>query len=216
MKHNKKKEKLSDELKERIEGFLFSDSLSATTVKFLLMFIAVGGIAIVGANFPGLIKAINAFKRMGNNHRGLSKYQKKKVSDSFTYLKKKQFIKVLKSSDSKVTVILTNKGKKRLAEYSLDILEIKKPEIWDRKWTVLTFDIPAHPKSYNYAREALRKKIKNLGFYQIQKSVWVYPYECEDEILFIAEMFNVQKYIEILKVERLLHEDVLKKNFSLS
>ena len=75
------------------------------------------------------------------------------------------------------------------------------------------FDIPSYPKKYNYARDALRCKIKELGFYQIQKSAWVYPYECEDELLFIAGMFQVQKYVEILTVEKLLHEDFVRKKF---
>ena len=77
------------------------------------------------------------------------------------------------------------------------------------------FDIPTKPKIYNQAREALRHKIKKLGFYQMQKSVWVYPYECEDEILFIAELFQVQRHIEIITADKVLHADILKKKFDL-
>ena len=75
------------------------------------------------------------------------------------------------------------------------------------------FDIPSKPKKYDSAREDLRNKIKEIGFVQIQKSVWAYPYECEDELLFIAEAFKVQEYVEILTVERVLHEKVLRKKF---
>ena len=104
---------------------------------------------------------------------------------------------------------LTSKGRIKILKHLVNKQE------WDKKWRVLIFDIPTKPKIYNQAREALRRKIKDLGFYQMQKSTWVYPYECEDEILFVAELFQVQKHIEILTVEKLLHEEKLKKEFGL-
>ncbi|MDP3956897.1 MAG: hypothetical protein Q8Q10_00135 [bacterium] len=209
-KRTKKEGKFIDNVKKNAEAFLISDSPSATVTKFLLMFIAMGGIFIVGATLPGLVKAIGFF---AYNSKRRNTYPKEKIANSLEYLKRKQLIEIIKKKNGKVQVRLTNKGKKRLAEYSLDTLKIKKPEKWDGKWRVLMFDIPAHPKKYDQAREALRRKIKELGFYQIQKSVWAYPYECEDEVLFIAEIFGVQKHIEILTVEKLLHEKLVRKKF---
>lgn len=205
-----KKQPSEEWWKQKIEDFLSSDSPTITATKFLLAFTAMGGIAIVGATIPGLIRLIGHSSR---GHRFKADYSKKKIENSFTYLKKKQFLEIIREKNGRIQVKLTNKGKKRLMEYSLDTIKIEKPKKWDGKWRVLTFDIPVYPKRYNAAREALRSKIKELGFYQIQKSVWVYPYECEDEILFVAEMFQVQQYIEILLVEKVLHTDVLKKVF---
>jgi len=111
---------------------------------------------------------------------------------------------------NKISVKLTNRGKERVIKFSFDLLEIKKPEKWDGKWRIIIFDIP---NKYKQAREALRCKIKELGLRQLQKSVWIYPYDCEDEILFVAEAFEVQKYIEIITAERLLHSNVIKKHF---
>ncbi|MEK9151310.1 MAG: hypothetical protein AAB547_01620 [Patescibacteria group bacterium] len=180
------------------------------------MLVAMGGIMFVGATLPGLVKGIGTFSRSHKSYRKTRmRYSEKQISNSFAYLKKKQLIKLVQESGGKITVQLTNQGEKRLTSYSLDMLKIKKPKKWDGKWRVLMFDIPTHPKSYNSARDALRNKIKELGFYQIQKSVWVYPYECEDELLFVAEMFKVQRYIEILTADRMLHENVLKKKFAL-
>jgi hypothetical protein len=196
--------------KQKAEDFLLSDNTAITATKFLLAFAALGGIAIVGANVPGIVRLIGDFSR---KHRFKTEYSQKKIGNSFAYLRKKRLLEIVGEKSGRVRVKLTNKGKKRLTEYSLGRLEIKKPKKWDRKWRVLIFDIPSYPKRYNGAREALRDKIKELGFCQIQKSVWVYPYECEDEMLFIAEMFQVQQYIEILVVEKFLHTDVLEKRF---
>ncbi len=77
------------------------------------------------------------------------------------------------------------------------------------------YDIPTKPKVYNNAREALRAKIKEIGFVQLQKSVWVCPYECEDEILFLSESYRVTKFIEIFTVDKMLHSERLKSKFKL-
>lgn len=195
-------------IKETWENFVDSDSVPATAGKFLLMSLALGGIVFAGAIAPGLIAALD-------NPRKPQRYNKKQIRTAFYNLKKSKLIEIIQEGDDKFKVQLTNKGQKRVKEFSFEFLEIKKPAKWDKRWRVFIFDIPTKPKIYNQAREALRRKIKDLGFFQMQKSVWVYPYECEDEILFVAELFQVQKHIEILTVEKLLHEEKLKKAFSL-
>ncbi len=191
------------------EKFLYNDNVLATASKFLLASLAAGPLLLVGAVLPGLLQATKSFD---NNPK---RYSKKQVQNACKNLQYRKFIKILKVGDDTVKVQLTNKGKKRLMEFSVKFLEIKKPIKWDGKWRVLIFDIPTKPNNYNQARNALRNKIKKLNFFQIQKSVWVYPYECEDEILFVAELFNVQQYIEIITAEKILHEDKIRKNFKL-
>lgn len=39
-------------------------------------------------------------------------------------------------------------------------------------------------------REALRGLLKRLEFYQLQKSVWIYPYHCKDEIDLLRSFFG--------------------------
>jgi len=195
-------------LKESIEKFIDSESAPATAGKFLLMTLALGGIAMSGAIAPGL------FYLFKDNNIS-RKYSKNQLRNSFYNLKRNKLIKIVGVKGDNFRIELTNTGQKRVREFYFAKLAIKKPIKWDKKWRVFIFDIPTRPKIYNQAREALRKKIKDLGFYQMQKSVWVYPYECTDEILFVAELFYVQKYIEILTVEKLLHEDKIKKVFYL-
>lgn len=208
--HNKYKNEISNEkqITETIEDFLHSDSYAATAAKFVLASLTLGGIVFAGAILPGILSATKQFQRS-------RRYSPKKLENAIYLLKSRKFIEIIEEGDETFKVQLTNKGKKRVKEFCFDALEIKKPAKWDKKWRVLIFDIPTKPKIYHQAREALRRKIKDLGFYQMQKSTWVYPYECEDEILFIAELFQVQKHIEILTVEKLLHEDKLKKEFDL-
>ena len=153
-----------------------------------------------------MFSAIKGFKK----HK---RYTQKQIYTAFNNLKQRKLIEIIREDDDSFRVQLTNKGQKRFKDFCFETLEIPEPKTWDKKWRILIFDIPTKPKLFNQAREALRNKIKDLGFYQMQKSVWVYPYDCEDEILFIAELFQVQKYIELLTVEKLLHEENIKQVF---
>lgn len=204
MKIKKKRRELK--VREKIEDFLHSDSIPANATKFLLMVVALGGVAVGGAVLPGILKILKSLD-LSEERTG---YDKRQISNAWGNLKRQKLIEIEKYKDDKIEVKLTNRGKERVAEFSFDLLRIKKPAKWDGKWRIVIFDIP---NRYKPAREALRNKIKELGLRQLQKSVWVYPYDCEDEILFVAEAFEVQHYIEIITAEKLLHEKVIKGYF---
>jgi DNA-binding transcriptional regulator PaaX len=110
------------------------------------------------------------------------------------------------------TLRITRKGESKIKSFSLDMLSIKKPYKWDGKWRVVMFDFPI---KYKKVRNPLRFKIKQLGFIQLQKSVWVHPYPCVDEILFLVDYYKVRNFIEILTVEEILNDKKLKKAFDL-
>ncbi|KKS75569.1 MAG: hypothetical protein UV48_C0009G0002 [Candidatus Azambacteria bacterium GW2011_GWA2_42_9] len=76
----------------------------------------------------------------------------------------------------------------------------------------MVFDIPEKHKK---AREAIRECLNNLGFYKFQKSVFVLPFECSDEIDFITEYFNVRSYVRLILAETMDNELHLKKIFNL-
>jgi DNA-binding transcriptional regulator PaaX len=195
-------------LQKIVDDFRYSDSVPATAAKFILAALAAGPVIVSAAAFPGLFSELNRTSKK-------NKYSRDQFKRAYQNLKYKKLIQIVQEDNEKFEVQLTNSGIARVKTFYFKTLKIQKPKKWDKKWRIFIFDIPAKPKAYHQAREALRKKIKDLGFYQMQKSVWVYPYECEDEILFVAELFYVQKYIEILTVEKLLHEEKIKKIFNL-
>lgn len=198
-------------LSERIEDFLYSETIPATATKYLLAILGLGGIVFVGAAAPGIFRMMEEFSYAKGNKKTL-RYSRKQVSNAIFQLKRNKLIKIVKEKDGKATVKLTNKGRKRMIKMSMNFIAIRKPKIWDGKWRIIVFDIPV---KLNIAREALRRKMKNLGFKQFQKSVWIIPYECEDEILFISEMLEVEKYVEIIVAEKLLHEESARKAFKI-
>ena len=123
-----------------------------------------------------------------------------------------RIIDYLEKDNDTVEIILTEEGRKRALKYKLNEIEIKKPARWDKKWRLVIFDIPEKKKK---AREALRHKLRELSFYQLQKSVFVHPYECKDEIDFIIEVFELRPHVRLIRADYITNEAELRAKFKL-
>lgn len=86
---------------------------------------------------------------------------------------------------------LTEKGKEKAQQYAVQELQPLQPKNWDRKWRLIIFDVPEKKKK---AREFMRKELKRMNFCQLQKSVFIYPFQCKDEIEFIRLVSGLSKY----------------------
>ena len=66
-------------------------------------------------------------------------------------------------------------------------MKINIPPKWDGFWRIVIFDVPEKLRK----RETYSgKKIKTLAFFPLQKSVFVYPFDCRrDEINGVREFF---------------------------
>lgn len=123
-----------------------------------------------------------------------------------------KLVGIKQNSDGTVTLILTDKGKQKALTYDLENMEIKKPAEWDGKWRMVLFDIPERIKK---VREAMRIHLKNLSFYEFQKSVFVHPYDCRDEINYLIEFYDIRKFVRFIIADSLDNELHLKKHFDL-
>ena len=137
---------------------------------------------------------------------------KRKSFNAFYYLKKKGLIS-LERDGHDVKISLTKEGKKRAGKYQIDDLFLERPKKWDGKWRLVVFDIP---NSSNIIRNTFRRKLKEFGFCLFQKSVWIYPFDCREEIAFLREFFGVDKrQIQVLEVAKIEDDSVLRKIFKL-
>jgi len=71
---------------------------------------------------------------------------------------------------------VTEKGHQLLTRRALEGAAAKRPKRWDGRWRVLVFDVPEKRRR---DRDVLRKTLRRLGFYHLQHSVWVYPFDCK-------------------------------------
>ncbi|MBI4059665.1 CRISPR-associated endonuclease Cas2 [Candidatus Giovannonibacteria bacterium] len=126
-------------------------------------------------------------------------------------LKLKGVVAFIKSGDGIEKVLLTQPGRARALRYQFQNLELQKPKRWDKKWRLVLFDIPEAKKKI---RDALRRKLKDLGFHEFQKSVFVCPYPCRDEINFVINFFDIADHVWYLET-RLVPDYVFRKKFKL-
>lgn len=108
--------------------------------------------------------------------------------------------------------ILTSTGKLRAMRYHLYSMNIPRQKKWDGLWRIIMFDIP---ESKKVARRAVNLALKKLGCVQYQKSVFITPYPCAQEINFVGECFGVQKYIHLITAKEIGDEIKIKKCFKL-
>ena len=70
-----------------------------------------------------------------------------------------------------------------------------KGTVWDKKWRIVIFDIP---QELHKQRNYFRSKLKSMGFYMIQKSVFVIPYPCEEELGVICSQYKISDYVDVI------------------
>ena len=99
--------------------------------------------------------------------------------------------------DGSLKIVLSKAGKKKALTYKLDEIKLDKKRWWDGKWRLVIFDIP---KTKKRLYEVLYLKLKELEFYAVQKSVFIVPYKCEDEIDFMATLLGVREHVLIMNV----------------
>jgi DNA-binding transcriptional regulator PaaX len=188
---------------------LFNFYKPRTVFQWLIFLAAIGFSLSSPAGTRKFFRELNKYLEK-NSRRKNKFFNPQKLSQALYYLKKRKLIEI-KEKGGKTIVLLTEKGKKRKFQYDLNNMEIPKPKNWDKKWQLLMFDIPENKK---FVREALRNKLKDLGFLQFQKSVWIYPYSCENEIDFITEYFSIGPYLNLLTV-KIIDDKPLREHFGL-
>ncbi|MDO8487059.1 MAG: hypothetical protein Q7S45_02100 [Candidatus Curtissbacteria bacterium] len=158
--------------------------ISSNLTKSIL--ISLGATALIGTIliFPGLVYIIREFEK--------NQYKTKYVKRALRTLEKQELISVKELADGSVEITITDKGKRKVSSYQIEDMKVTKPAKWDKKWRVIVFDIPEAKKA---SREAFRRKLQNLDFHRLQKSVFVYPYPCKKEVDFLKHYFDVANNI---------------------
>lgn len=132
--------------------------------------------------------------------------------DAIKRLYRSQLIECKENTDGSVSMVLSGNGKKRILRYRFETITVQKPSQWDGYWRIVLFDVPERLKQ---GRDALSQKLKQLGFYSLQKSVFIFPYECRDEIDFIVEVFKLRPYVRYLIIKEIDVALDLKHRFHL-
>lgn len=161
--------------------------------KAVLLTLGAGAVIGVALMFPGAGLLYKEFKKQqweDAKKRGVLRATIKRLE--------KQELVSWSEIDGEVKLTITEKGKKKVLQYDIDKLEIKDRGGWDGFWRVIVFDVP---ESKRDARDLFRKKLKDLGFYQLQKSVFLTRYECKDEVDFLRHSLEIAPHVLYIKAK---------------
>lgn len=123
-----------------------------------------------------------------------SRSERKRLWDAIKYLEQKNRI-ILEDVHGKSYVQLTSHGRVALDEDKVWDLQVAIPRRWDKKWRLVMFDFPAQ---HEKARHSFRIKLEDLGFKLYQRSVFIYPYECHQEVHTVAQWFGVDEHVRYI------------------
>ncbi len=167
-----------------------------------------GGVALAFTYSPN--RAHRILKAISSEWKSIDRHN---LQRSISGLYESKLVDYREGKNGMIRVVLTREGKQIALQYKLDELSIQKPKRWDKKWRIILFDIP---ENYRSLRDTLRSKLKELGLLEFQKSVFVHPYECRDEIDFIIELYDARRFVRFIEAEWIDNGLHLRKKFHLS
>ena len=176
------------------KGLVRRDNLAKDT----LLGLATAGAFIIAATSPFFL---TRFLEQYFNDKIKRIAQKR--AERLREFEKKKLVSFKELRDGSVKIELTHQGKLLVRHYKLDELKINKQGSWDKRWRLIFYDIPEYKKK---ARDAFGKKMKDLGLYRLQKSLWVSAYDCLAEIEFLCSVFEIDMddvlYLEVANIPK--------------
>lgn len=175
--------------------------------KDILLTIGILGFVTVGAIAGNAVQLLK-YTPLGDRKLKIKRYElnrsvKRLLDRGFLHLKILKNVEYLE---------LTDKGKKLILKFELESLAKDKPKKWDGKYRVVIFDISENRRSI---RDRLRITIRGFGFVQLQQSVWVYPYPCQDIIELLKRYLEIHGEVIYMTVDSIEDDQWLRNTFGL-
>lgn len=176
-------------------------------IKEKILLLLYAGISLGFAYTPD--RQFKIFRELGKEW---GRVDERTFREKLRELHRSGIVRVQENPNGTYEYVLTEKGKTRALTQRFQQLAIQKGK-WDGKWRMVTFDIPERVR---LGRDALRNKLQKLGFRELQKSVFVFPYPCKDEIDFLVELFGIKKFVRFCEVDFIDNDSHLRKLFRLT
>lgn len=111
------------------------------------------------------------------------------------------------------TWVLTVRGKRWILKYTLEDLSIPTPPKWDGRWRMIIYDVARHKATL---RNIFRSTIRRLGFFNVQESVWIYPYPCEKEVSFLRDYCGMGTDVIYVIAHKIENDVAYREHFKLA
>lgn len=145
------------------------------------------------------------------DYRKWQKFDPNRLKQTINRLKDRGMVTVVEEGNQAI-VKIAKEGKEELLRYDLDRMRIKRPVRWDKKWRFVIFDIPNEKRTVS---DLFRRKLKDLDFFHLQRSIFVHPFPCEKEIKFLRVIWEIEPFVRYLVVDRFEGEELVSLKFGL-
>src|SRR3990167_8188557 len=170
-------------------------------LKFVITTSAIGSVIVA----PNIVLALD--KHLQKYYKKFDERQRtREIKRVIYYMKAQGYL----AGEYEHGLRITKKGKLRHTNNNFSNLTIPGKQKWDKKWRLVMYDIPEKQGS---GRRALTGKLRNLGFFQLQKSVWVHPLPCRPTVEEVCTTYNVAKYVSYVEAINIDNDKVLIKRF---
>lgn len=169
----------------------------------LLAILGVAGAITVAIAAPNALQAFGMFEKGRGRAWPKRDARLRKVTRSFYYLKEKGYVS-LSPNGGDFRIQITDKGKTKLNELYFRSLTVPK-QFWDGKYWEVAADIPT--KQYRKAADALRRQLKRMNFYSLQRTLWFYPFDPRKQIDILSDTYRIGQFVTVMKISKMDSSD---------
>ena len=172
--------------------------------KALLVTVGVGTVLAMALMAPNTLQILKPFLGRGTR----KDHERKRIRQALDALHKQKMLERIEKNGN-VYLRTTKKGHAYLRRLDVETLTFPKP-IWDRKWRIIFFDIP---EEKGRGRRAFQQRLKTLGCMQLQKSVFIYPHACPEEIDMLTSFWKIFPFVHYCETSDLGTAQQVAKQF---
>ena len=179
-------------------------------IKDILILLGAGTFLAASLIMPGLPIVLKSFmdekrKKEANEWKKFNTWRLRQI---LKRMRDQKLIEIAEASQGHI-IRISDHGKRRILKFNIDNMELNQKN-WDGKWRIIIYDIYTSKKQ---ERELFRKTLKRLKFLKLQKSVYLTPFKCYDEIEYLRQVCNIGNEVLILTVSGIENESVYKEYF---
>lgn len=184
--------------------------------KEIIYLLGMGTLLTATIFMPGLSYAARMIDRAKRNYdwkksqRDWKKFNPHILKRNLKRLREQEVVEIIEKGGEEI-IKLTQKGHAKYLKFSLEELSLNSKR-WDGKWRIVVYDIAKFKKSQV---SAFRNILKYINFFQLQKSVYLTPYQCDGQIAYLREYFGISDEVLLIRADKIENESFYKQYFGI-
>lgn len=184
--------------------------------KEIIYLLGMGVILTATIFMPGLgyvARMIDSAKRdyeWKESQRQWKKFNPHVLKRNLKRLRDQKVVEIIEK-DGQEIVKLSQKGHAKYLKFELEKLSLRDKK-WDGKWRIVIYDISKFKKNQV---NAFRNILKYINFFQLQKSVYLTPYPCDEQIVYLREYLGIGDEVLLMRIDKIENEESYRQYFGL-